>query len=135
MQILIIIFLFLIVLVLIFLLLVFLLFTFDAFLDLPYVATKREKIPTIIKLANIKSGDIAVDLGSGDGRLLFAAAKSGARAIGYEVNPLLVLFTCLKAFILSLRGALRFHSGRRSNLNRKIDRFTSFAMTGKIYDR
>ena len=98
-----------IVLLLLALILIFLLFAFDAFLDLPYVATKREKIPTIIKLANIKKAegpegtrrrDVAIDLGSGDGRLLFAAAKSGAQAIGYEVNPLLVLFTRIKSYLL-----------------------------------
>lgn len=71
-------------------------FAIDTFLDLPYVATKREKIATIIKLAGIKPKETVVDLGSGDGRLLFAAAQKGARAVGYEVNPYLVILTRLK---------------------------------------
>lgn len=96
-----------ILIILIALLLIFLLFLFDAFLDLPYVATRKEKIPTIIKLAGVKKGEIAIDLGSGDGRLLFAAAKLGANAIGYELNPFLVLFTNLKARLLHLRGEVR----------------------------
>ena len=71
-------------------------FVIDTFLDLPYVATKKEKVGTIIKLADIKKGETVVDLGSGDGRLLFAAAQKGAKAIGYEVNPYLVILTRLK---------------------------------------
>ena len=79
-------------------------FLLDTFLELPYVPARSDKVLTIIKLANIKSGDIAIDLGSGDGRLLFAAAKEGAHAIGYEINPFLVLLTRIKAQLLHLRG-------------------------------
>jgi len=67
----------------------------DFFLDLPYVATKRNKIETIIKFAKIKEGETVVDLGSGDGRLLFAAAQKGAKAIGYELNPFLIALTLI----------------------------------------
>ncbi len=69
--------------------------TIDLFLDLPYVATKRHQIETIIKLAAIKKGGTVVDLGSGDGRLLFAAAQKGAKAIGYELNPFLIALTLI----------------------------------------
>ncbi len=75
-------------------------FVVDTFLDLPYVATKKEKVATIITLANIKPRQTVIDLGSGDGRLLFASAQKGARAIGYEINPYLVLFTRIKSKIL-----------------------------------
>ena len=52
---------------------------------------KKEAVSTIIKLAQIKKNETVVDLGSGDGRLLFASAKKGAYAIGYELNPFMVL--------------------------------------------
>ena len=91
----------LILLIIVFLLLLIILFSFffaiDVFLDLPYVATKKEKVGTIIKLANIKRGETVIDLGSGDGRLLFAAAQKGAKAIGYEINPFLIFLTKLKS--------------------------------------
>ncbi|MBI2326868.1 hypothetical protein HYU92_00970 [Candidatus Curtissbacteria bacterium] len=114
MQIIIIIFLFLIILLLLYLLIIFLLFAFDAFLELPYVATRRDKISTIIKLASIKKGDTVIDLGSGDGRLLFAAAKKGAHAIGYELNPLLVMFTRFKA------GLLGYSSSERQRVEKSL---------------
>jgi len=86
---------------------------FDAFLDLPYVATQRRIIETIMKFAQVKKGrrpggrsglegETIVDLGSGDGRLLFASAKKGARAIGYEINPLLIFLTLLHAKLKGL---------------------------------
>lgn len=80
----------------------FFIYIFDAFLDLPYVATKRSKVVTIIELASIKNKETAVDLGSGDGRLLFAAAQKGAFAIGYEVNPMLVVISKFHAQIKGL---------------------------------
>ena len=88
--------------VLIFIILMFLLFIFDAFLDLPYVATDRKKIKTIVKFAQIKKGQTVVDLGSGDGRLLIASAQLGAKAIGYELNPFLIAITRVHAKIKGL---------------------------------
>lgn len=80
-----------------FVLLLFIFLAIDVFLDLPYVATKRERIDTIMRLAKIKNGEVVVDLGSGDGRLLFASASKGAKAIGYEINPFLIFLTKLKS--------------------------------------
>ena len=68
-------------------------YTIDLFLDLPYVATQKHKIETITKLAQIKKGETVVDLGSGDGRLLFAVAEKGAKAVGYELNPFMIALT------------------------------------------
>jgi len=56
-----------------------------------YVPSKEEKIKKRIELAEIKPGQKAVDLGSGDGRLVVALAKAGAKAYGFEINPALVL--------------------------------------------
>lgn len=55
-----------------------------------YVPTHPDKVKTIIALAQIKPGDRFLDLGSGDGRIVIAAARAGADAYGYEINPLLV---------------------------------------------
>ncbi len=51
----------------------------------------REKVANMIALAQISSSDIIYDLGSGDGRLVFAALDAGAKkGTGYEINPILV---------------------------------------------
>ena len=43
-------------------------------------------------------GSLYVELGCGDGRLVAAAAKRGAKAIGYEINPLMWLVSKIRCF-------------------------------------
>lgn len=59
----------------------------------PFVPTKNASADAMIRLAGIKKGSIVYDLGSGNGKLLLLAAKKGAKAIGYEINPILVLLS------------------------------------------
>lgn len=63
------------------------------FVGAPYVPTKSRDLQKILKATGLKKGELIVDLGSGDGRLLIEAAKSGYRAVGYELNPFLELLT------------------------------------------
>ncbi len=93
----------------------FIFFAIDSFFELPFIPAKKSKVPTIIKLAQIKPGDTVIDLGSGDGRLLFAAAKLGARAIGYELNPYLVTFTKIKAKVLKYSSSDHVQSYERDS--------------------
>ncbi|MBI3341538.1 hypothetical protein HY024_00280 [Candidatus Curtissbacteria bacterium] len=87
---------------LLFIVILFFFFIFDLFLELPYVGTKRKRIETIMSFAALKKGETAVDLGSGDGRLLISAAQKGAFAVGYEINPLLVAISSFHAKIKGL---------------------------------
>lgn len=52
----------------------------------PYLPTTRKRVKDMIKIAEIKPGNKVYDLGCGDGRILFAAAKQGAKATGYELS-------------------------------------------------
>ncbi len=70
----------------------------------PYVGSQPAKVAVMLKLADLMSGETVVDLGSGDGRLLLAAARLGCRAVGYEINLFLVWFTRLQALAGRLRG-------------------------------
>lgn len=64
----------------------------------PYLPTRRRQIEALIKLTKPTAKDLFVDLGCGDGRLLKAMAKCGARAVGYEVNPFWVLVAKLRTW-------------------------------------
>jgi len=55
-----------------------------------YFPTSQANLKVILELADIKTGQKIVDLGSGDGRILIALAKAGVEARGYEINPFLV---------------------------------------------
>lgn len=58
-----------------------------------YYPSSDQQIATILKLAQLKKGEKAVDIGSGDGRVSVALAAAGAQAFGYEINPILVLWS------------------------------------------
>jgi SAM-dependent methyltransferase len=56
-----------------------------------FVPTPPEDIDGFFKLTSLSASDVVYDLGSGDGRLLFAALEKGAgRAVGIELQPKLV---------------------------------------------
>lgn len=59
----------------------------DPELDVPYVPSTTNKVEIMMRLAKVKPGEMAIDLGSGDGRVVIALANSGAKAVGYEINP------------------------------------------------
>ena len=57
--------------------------------DVPYVPTPPEVVEAMLKLGEVKSGDILYDLGCGDGRIVvMAVQKFGARSgTGVDINP------------------------------------------------
>ena len=61
----------------------------------PYLPTLKPNVAEAIKLLGLKRGQTLLELGSGDGRVLLAAAKQGIHSVGYELNPLLVVWTKL----------------------------------------
>lgn len=57
-------------------------------LDVPYVATPWEVVTAMLRLAEVRPGDVVYDLGCGDGRIVIAAAKEfGARGVGIDIDP------------------------------------------------
>ncbi len=58
--------------------------------DVVWVPTPPELVETMLDLAKVTKDDYVIDLGSGDGRNVIAAAQRGARALGVEFNPQLV---------------------------------------------
>ena len=55
--------------------------------DVVWVPTPEVLVEKMLDLANVTPKDFVMDLGSGDGRTVIAAAKRGARALGIEYNP------------------------------------------------
>lgn len=74
----------------------------------PYVPTKRRPLEKAFdELYQLSERDTLVDIGSGDGIVLRVAAKRGAKAIGYELNPILVVISRLlsKSTLITVRLA------------------------------
>ena len=56
--------------------------------DVPYVPTREEVVAGMLKLGEVKPGDVVYDLGCGDGRIVITAAQTfGTRGVGIDINP------------------------------------------------
>ena len=70
-----------------------LLFGVVVFVGPPYLPTMRQQIDTALDMLELTEGDTLLELGSGDGRVMLAAAKRGLKVVGIELNPLLVILS------------------------------------------
>ena len=70
----------------------------------PYVPLEPDVVNRIMEMAKVKKGDIFYDLGSGDGRLVIAAAQRGARAYGVEIDPARIWYSRLCILLFGLWG-------------------------------
>jgi precorrin-6B methylase 2 len=56
--------------------------------DVIFVPTPQEVVDEMLRVADVKQGDVLYDLGSGDGRIPVTAAKRfGVRAVGIDIDP------------------------------------------------
>ncbi|HEU4529694.1 MAG TPA: hypothetical protein VFR59_00865, partial [Steroidobacteraceae bacterium] len=55
--------------------------------DVPYVPTPEGIVEAMLDLARVGPNDVVYDLGSGDGRIVIAAARRGARGVGIDIDP------------------------------------------------
>jgi uncharacterized protein (TIGR03000 family) len=59
--------------------------------DVPFVPTPPEMVDKMLEMASIVEESVVYDLGSGDGRIVIAAAKKyKCKAVGFEIDPKLV---------------------------------------------
>ena len=56
-------------------------------LDVPYVPTPQPVVERMLDLVDVQPSDYVIDLGSGDGRIVIAAAKRGASGHGIDLDP------------------------------------------------
>ena len=58
--------------------------------DVVWIPSPQETVEMMLDMARVTPRDYVIDLGSGDGRNVIAAAKRGAEALGVEYNPDLI---------------------------------------------
>ena len=71
-------------------------FLLTIFFGAPYVPTHKSDLFKLFETINLSKEDILVDIGSGDGVVLKVANNFNAKAIGFEINPFLVLISKIK---------------------------------------
>jgi predicted RNA methylase len=80
-------------------------------LGAPFVPLEKAEVEDILKKIKPEKGKIFVDLGSGDGRVVMAAAqKFGVKAVGVEIHPLLVWWAKLLAHKKGVSNAVFYRT-------------------------
>jgi SAM-dependent methyltransferase len=79
--------------------------------DAVWVPTDAAVVEKMLDVAKVTARDFVVDLGSGDGRTVIAAAKRGAKAVGFEYNPDLVVLSRKLAQQTGVAGKATFIQG------------------------
>ena len=75
----------------------------------PYLPSPRSTVDEMLRLAEVGASDTVYDLGSGDGRVVIAAArKFGARGVGIEIDARLVAQSMASAARAGVAGRVRF---------------------------
>ncbi|MBI1952215.1 hypothetical protein HYS42_00645 [Candidatus Saccharibacteria bacterium] len=83
----------------------------------PYLPTMKSTRHDALYLLDLKPGQVFVDLGSGDGRLLVLAAQRGLKAIGYELNPLLWAYSWLRTWRYRRQVEIKLRSFWKADLS------------------
>jgi hypothetical protein len=82
----------------IFIAIIILCFCFVVFFGPPYLPTLNPNARKAIEMINLKPGEILLELGSGDGKILKMFAETGVIAVGIELNPILVIVSKIKTW-------------------------------------
>ncbi|MFH1632220.1 MAG: 50S ribosomal protein L11 methyltransferase [bacterium] len=79
----------------------------------PWVRTSRRVSREMYKLADLRPGQTVLDLGCGDGSLLVVAVKDfgASEAVGYEINPFLVLYGRIYARLAGVSDKVKIRHG------------------------
>ncbi|KAM9350072.1 ATP synthase subunit C lysine N-methyltransferase-like [Symphorus nematophorus] len=75
---------------------------------LPFVPATTAQVENVLTVLRARTGTL-VDIGSGDGRIVIAAAKRGFQASGFELNPWLVWYSRYKAWREGVHRSTSFH--------------------------
>jgi SAM-dependent methyltransferase len=79
--------------------------------DVIWMPTPEALVERMLTMAQVGPRDLVYDLGSGDGRMVIAAARRGAQAVGVEFNPDLVAFSEERARQQGMGHGARFVKG------------------------
>lgn len=79
--------------------------------DVIWVPTPDSLVERMLDMAHVTAQDYVVDLGSGDGRTVIAAAKRGANALGVEYNPDMVALSRANAERAGVADRAQFIQG------------------------
>jgi 16S rRNA A1518/A1519 N6-dimethyltransferase RsmA/KsgA/DIM1 with predicted DNA glycosylase/AP lyase activity len=108
---------YLVIIILIVLFIVIFIFSSPTLSPIPYFPSQSVDLPKIIKALDLKNNQTVIDLGAGDGIIIFKAAKESllkklsTKFIAVEINPVLILILCLRRLFHPNRKNIRIIYG------------------------
>lgn len=85
-------------------------FFLAVFFGAPYLPTLKPQVKSALDLLDLKEDQTLLELGSGDGRVLREAASRGINAVGYEINPALVIISYFVTLRYRQRVTIRWRN-------------------------
>ena len=83
-----------------------------SFIGAPWVPSTMNTVKKMLALADLEEGDLLIDLGCGDGRMVITAARDyGAQAVGIEIDPIRYLWCKILIFLMGLREQVQIQFG------------------------
>jgi cyclopropane fatty-acyl-phospholipid synthase-like methyltransferase len=89
---------------------------YAAFIGAPYAPTRSRAIRQAFKQINLSDHDFLVDLGAGDGKVVQLAAAQGAKALGYELSPIMWAVAKVKLFFQKSQATIKFRDFYQTDL-------------------
>ncbi len=84
----------------------------------PFVPTPMERVKKMLALAKIRPHEKVYDIGCGDGRMVYLAAKDyDANSVGLELSPLVYLLAKIRHFFWHSKAKIYFTDFRFKNLS------------------
>jgi len=111
-----------IVIIAIFLLIILAIFAFPQLSPIPYFPSNKKDLPLIIKALRLKNKQVVIDLGAGDGVIIFSAAKKAyenklyTKFIAVDINPVLLLIMHIRRFFHPNKKNIKIMYGDMFNL-------------------
>ncbi len=99
------------IIILILLVGIFFTFAHGAISGAPWVPTGKRDVERFLEIANIKEGERVYDMGCGDGKVLFACAKKGAKAEGFEIAIFPFILAKIRLFFCKEKKNVKIHYG------------------------
>jgi SAM-dependent methyltransferase len=85
---------------------------FPYYIGGPWIPSEMGDVRQMLKLANIQPGELVVDLGAGDGRIIFLAAREyRARTIAVEISAIRSVLIWIKARLFRVQGQVQVKFG------------------------
>ncbi len=80
-------------------------------MEAPFITTPDHIVTLMLDLASVSAGDMVYDLGCGDGRIVIAAGKRGARGVGVDIDDVLIENAKVNARQAGVAERVRFTKG------------------------